>query len=222
MCGRFTLHHAPAEVAARFEARQIGFDFGPRYNVAPTQPVAAITVAEAGRVLEGLRWGLVPFWAKDLSIGSKMINARLEGIETKPAFRSAVKSRRCIIVADGFYEWQVQGKLKQPFHFRFRDGRLFGMAGLWESWGQGVDAVRTCTIITGAPNPLVSAVHDRMPAILAPGDEAAWLDHATPIGQALQLLQPHPEREMEAVAVDRRVGNVANDEAGFIVPVAPA
>src|SRR4051794_2441437 len=119
MCGRFTLHHAPAEVAARFEANQLGLDFSPSYNIAPTQQVVAVTSTATGRVLDSLRWGLVPFWAKDLTVGYKLINARGEGIETKPAFRNALKARRCIIVADGFFEWQVRGKSKQPFHFRF-------------------------------------------------------------------------------------------------------
>ena len=230
MCGRFTLHHSVEEVAERFAVQETLFDFPARYNIAPMQPLAVVTRDAHGddkRVLEGYRWGLVPSWAKDEAIGVKMINARAETLAEKPSFKGALKSRRCLIPADGFYEWKTEGKTKIPHYIRFRDNRIYAFAGLWEEWNGPGDAplrtapLRTATIITSDPNPLLSSLHHRMAVILKPADEAIWLDPKVSTQDALQLLQTFPDDELEAFAVDRKVGNVAFDAPQNIVAVGP-
>ncbi|HEX8465392.1 MAG TPA: SOS response-associated peptidase [Abditibacterium sp.] len=223
MCGRFTLHHSPAEIAKRFEVQEQLFDFPPRYNIAPNQPIAVVTRNAHGddlKVLEGYRWGLVPSWAKDDSIGSKMINARSETLMEKPSFKTALKRRRCLIPADGFYEWKTEGKAKQPMHVRFRDSRIFAFAGLWDEWnGPGDAPLRTCTIITGQPNELLSTLHHRMAVILEPQHEDIWLDPDLPLDHALGLLGMFPDKELEAFPVGKRVGNVTCDDNSCIAPL---
>lgn len=223
MCGRFTLHHSVEEVADRFNAQQVLFEFPERYNIAPNQPLSVVTQNAHGdnvRALEGYRWGLVPSWAKDDSIGSKMINARLETLTEKPSFKTALQRRRCLIPADGFYEWKTEGKAKQPMHVRFRDGRLFAFAGLWDEWnGPGDSPLRTCTIITGPPNDLLSTLHHRMAIILEPEKEEIWLDPKLTTEQALALLGVYPDRELEAFPVGKQVGNVAFDDAACVAPL---
>lgn len=220
MCGRFTQHHDQAEIEARFQVQGALFDMEPRYNIAPTQPVFAITVhgPRHERLLEPLRWGLVPFWARDPAIGNKLINARCETATEKPSFRNAIVRRRCLIPADGFYEWDRA--TRQPFHFRRRDQGLFAFAGLWEEWeSPDGSALRTCAILTTEANALVGRIHERMPVILRPDDEAAWLDVARVRPPDLaRLWEPYPEEEMEAVAVGKRVGSPANDDPGLLEP----
>ena len=223
MCGRFTLHHSARAVAQRFDAQQTSFDFPARYNIAPMQTIAVVTRGAHGddrRVLEGYRWGLVPSWAKDETIGAKMINARAETLAEKPSFKNALNSRRCLIPADGFYEWKTVGKTKQPHYIRFRDDRIYAFAGLWDEWNSAATRapLRTATIITSAPNPLLATLHHRMAVILKPQDEAVWLDPQVSGAEALQLLQTFPDDELEAFSVDRRVGNVAFDDAACIAP----
>ena len=223
MCGRFTLHHSAQEVAQRFAAQETLFDFPARYNIAPMQPLAVITRNAHGddkRVLEGYRWGLVPSWAKDDAIGAKMINARAETLIEKPSFKSALRSRRCLIPADGFYEWKTNGKTKQPHYIRFNDDRIYAFAGLWEEWnGPGDAPLRTATIITSEPNALLASLHHRMAVILRPQDEAIWLDPKVSAQDALELLRTFPDDELEAFPVDRKVGNVAFDDAACIAPL---
>lgn len=191
----------------------------PRYNIAPTQQILGVS-EEAGRVARLFRWGLIPFWAKDASIGNKLINARSETIAEKPSFRHALAKRRCLIPADGFYEWKKGPGGKTPMHIRFRDGRLFAFAGLWESWTPpGGPAVSTCTILTTEPNKLVAPIHNRMPVILDPGDEAAWLDPETPPVARLGLLKSLAPEEMEAVPVSIRVNSPAVDDESLVEPV---
>ena len=231
MCGRFTLHHSVEEVAQRFAVQEILFDFPARYNIAPMQPLAVVTrnasnaSGDDERVLEGYRWGLVPSWAKDEAIGSRMINARAETLAEKPSFRNALKSRRCLIPADGFYEWKTEGKTKVPHYIRFRDDRIYAFAGLWEEWkgppGTEGAPLRTATIITTDPNPLLASLHHRMAVILKPENEAAWLDPKVSAQDALQLLQTFPDDELEAFPVHRKVGNVAFDAPENIAPVGP-
>lgn len=220
MCGRFTLHHSVEEVAERFQTQQTLFDFPARYNIAPMQPVAVITQNAYGdgvRALEAYRWGLVPAWAKDDAIGAKLINARVETLLEKPSFKHALKRRRCLIPADGFYEWKQDDKQKTPHYIRFRDDRLWAFAGLWEEWnGPGDAPLRTCTIITGPPNPLLSTLHHRMAVILHPEVESAWLDPQMGAEEALSLLQTFPDTELEAFPIGKRVGNVVNDDASLI------
>lgn len=189
----------------------------PRYNVAPTQEVAAVLGEDDERHLEMLRWGLIPSWADDSGIGSRMINARSETVAEKPSFRKAFKERRCLIVADGFYEWQKTNDGKQPYYIRMRDGSPFAFAGLWESWGKHGEEIRSCTILTTDANDLVGEVHHRMPVILPPENYDLWLDpdvrEAEPL---LDLLRPHPDDVMEAYPVSRRVNKPSNDEPGCI------
>ncbi len=225
MCGRFTLHHTPEDVANRFAVQEILFEFPERYNIAPSQPVAVITQNAYGdgvRALEGYRWGLVPSWAKDDSMGSKLINARVETLAEKPSFKTALKRRRCLIPADGFYEWKQDTKEKTPHHIRFNDGRLYAFAGLWEEWnGPGDAPLRTCTIITGPPNRLLGTLHHRMAVILPPELESRWLDPRLEVGDALEMLKIYPDDELEAFPVEKRVGNVAYDAPDLIMPARP-
>jgi putative SOS response-associated peptidase YedK len=200
MCGRFLLLTSRDEVAQLFSLDPADVpELFPRYNVAPTQPVPAVRLDDGHRAFAELKWGLIPSWAKDAKIANALINARAETVAEKPAFRSPFKARRCLIPASGFYEWAVEGKHKQPYHFHLKDGRPFAFAGLWERWhGEDGAPVETCTIITSEANELVRPVHERMPAILSPGDFAAWLHPKTPAGQLHGLLRPYPAGEMAA------------------------
>lgn len=220
MCGRFTLHHDADAVVERFGIQGSLFALTPRYNIAPTQAVAAITGhgPRVERLLEPLQWGLVPFWAKDVSIGSKLINARSETVHEKPSFKHALARRRCLVIADGFYEWERT--TKQPLHFRVRGGELFAFAGLYEEWhSPDGSSLRTCTILTTQANALVSPIHERMPVILqSPDDEAAWLDVArVKPAEVAPLFVPFPEELMDGRSVSKRVGSPANDDPELLV-----
>ncbi|MBX0330431.1 SOS response-associated peptidase [Oscillochloris sp. ZM17-4] len=220
MCGRYTLRASGGQVAEQFglaDAPQLA----PRYNIAPTQLVPVVRAGAEGRELALLRWGLVPFWAKDLAIGAKMINARSETVAEKPAFRAALRQRRCLILADGFYEWQATPGGKQPFYFRVGDGAPFAMAGLWESWRGPDDAtVQTCTILTTRANPLLAPLHDRMPVILPPDEYRLWLDPSLrEAGPLEHLFDPFPAEDMDAYPVGKDVNRVANDSAALIAPL---
>lgn len=217
MCGRFTLRTNPQQLALKFAA-EMPADLAPRYNVAPTQDVAAVRTAKDGsRQFCWLRWGLIPSWAKDATIGNRMINARAEGIATKPAFRTALRRRRCLVLADGYYEWKKSGKSKQPFYIRLPDGQPFALAGLWESWRnpqqiEPGEPIQSCTIITTDANRLTQAIHDRMPVILPPDSYALWLDPACQDPQEVQsLLRPCDWQPMLAEPVDPWVNNPRND-----------
>lgn len=179
MCGRFTLRTRANQLLLELGAEDASIDWSPRYNIAPTQKVMAVRHRYKGEGREAvlLRWGLVPSWAPDLSIGSRMINARAETIAEKPSFRTPLKKRRCVIVADGFYEWKKEGKSKQPFHIQMESEKPFLFAGLWESWNKsGSEPTETCTIITTEPNSFMAPIHDRMPVILEPEKADIWLD----------------------------------------------
>ncbi len=223
MCGRFTLHHTADEIAERFAA-EVEPLLEPRYNIAPTQPVVAVLMEET-RSVQRLRWGLVPSWAKDIGIGSRLINARVETIAEKPSFRTALSRRRCLIPADGFYEWREADNPEEggrtPMYIRRRDGGLFAFAGLWDEWhAPDGSPLRTCTIITGTPNPLMAPIHDRMPMILRREEEDRWLEpgpHDTP--SLLSLLVPYPAVEMEAYPVSRKVNSPTVDTPDNIAPV---
>jgi putative SOS response-associated peptidase YedK len=211
MCGRFTLIGPAGAVRDAFDLPRLP-DLEPRYNVAPTQQVFAVRQAAAGREGVFLKWGLIPSWASDASIGAKLLNARAETIAEKPSFRTAFVRRRCLIPADGFYEWQAVGGKKQPLHFRLRDGRLFAFAGLWERWTSPEGAaVESCTVITTEANALVRPAHERMPAIVDPARYAAWLDPATSAATLRSLLAPWPAEEMAMVPANVRVNNARNE-----------
>ncbi|NJS09543.1 MAG: SOS response-associated peptidase [Microcoleus sp. CSU_2_2] len=210
MCGRFTLNTSAKIIAEFFKLSEVP-DIKPRYNIAPTQSVATVTVdgEKMQRQFQFMRWGLIPSWAKDLKIGSHTINARSETVAEKPAFRSAIKHRRCLIIADGFYEWQPQGKKKQPYYFQMANNEPFAIAGLWENWRspEGENIV-SCSIITTAANETVQPVHDRMPVILPSGDWEQWLDPSINNSQqVLPLLKPYDPAAMKANAVSAIVNN---------------
>ena len=221
MCGRYTLSTPAGRLAEEFQLDDVSVDLAPSYNVAPTQEVAAVLEEEGKRRLEMLRWGLIPSWADDPEIGARMINARSETAAEKPSFRSAFRRRRCLIAADGFYEWKRENGGKQPYYFHMQEGRPFAFAGLWESWRGGREEIRSCTILTTEANDLVSEIHHRMPVILAPEDHGLWLDpdvrEADPL---LPLLTPYPDDVMEAYPVSRFVNRPANDDPRCVEPLA--
>ncbi|HVX15156.1 MAG TPA: SOS response-associated peptidase [Pirellulales bacterium] len=219
MCGRFTLRSSMPAVAAEFDV-DVPETALLLFNIAPTQQVSAVRVVEDDRrALCSLRWGLVPQWADDLAVGNRMINARADSVATKPAFRQAFASRRCLVVADGFYEWQRGGRQKQPYYFRLRDDRPFGFAGLWERWSKGGQTVESCTIITTEPNELVAPLHDRMPVILPHDAYDLWLSPRTQEIELLQsLLQPYASDQMVGYPVSTRVNRSAYNEPDCIRP----
>lgn len=220
MCGRYTLASPTERLAEEFGVDASSIELAPNYNVAPTQKVAAVLEDGGQRRLEVLRWGLIPPWADDPGIGSRMINARSETAPGKPSFRRAFRERRCLIPADGFYEWQRTNGAKQPYYIHMEDGRPFAFAGLWESWSKGEGEIRTCTILTTGANALVGEVHDRMPVILAHDAYDVWLDPASERDELTGLLAPYPEDEMEAYPVSRFVNSPSNNDPRCIEPAA--
>ena len=220
MCGRFTLTTPSAVLAEAFGLPEPP-DLPPRYNIAPTQLVAAVRAPEGRRELVSLRWGLIPSWAKDPTIGNSLINARGETVASKPSFRAAFKQRRCLVPADGFYEWKRSGKTKQPHYIRRPDGAPFAIAGLWERWrGDGGEPVESLTLITTAPNSVLEPIHNRMPVILDPGDHDLWLDPDQRDAGPLQaLIRPALDRDLEAYPVSTRVNNPRLDSPELIRPV---
>jgi putative SOS response-associated peptidase YedK len=220
MCGRYTLHHKPEEIEERFDVEPDEELLAPRYNIAPSQIIPVIRHT-GSKEMVGCKWGLIPFWAKDPKIGNNLINAKAETIAEKPSFKHAFAKRRCLIPADGFYEWQKRGKApSQPIYVRRRDSGLFAFAGLWEEWKTpDGEALATCTIITVEPNELVSQFHHRMAAILKPDEEAAWIDPGSKAEDLLRLLRPYPADELEAFPVSRAVNSPSFDGAACIAPV---
>lgn len=224
MCGRFTLRTPAAQVAAAFQL-ELPLELPQRFNVAPTQDVAVVRLdPQSGRRrLDMLHWGLIPSWADDPGIGNRMINARAESAAEKPSFRRAFKSRRCLVVADGFFEWKKVGRRKQPYLITV-DDRPFAFAGLWERW-KGGDAsngppLESCTIITTTANALMQSIHDRMPVILDPNDYDRWLSTSAEDSSQLQeLLVPYPADAMQAVPVSTAVNNPRHDGPDCVEPV---
>jgi putative SOS response-associated peptidase YedK len=218
VCGRYSLT-TPVEALRQLFAFEGSPNLRPRFNVAPSQsvPIVRRREGEAGREIVQVRWGLVPGWAKDLSISSKLINARGETVAEKPSFRAAFRSRRCLIPADGFYEWQRQDGAKQPYRIAREDGGPFAFAGLWERWSPpGGDTVESCTIITTAANVRLTPIHRRMPVVLDPGSFAAWLDPLSDAAALQAFLVPAPDDTLTAHPVSTRVNNVRNDDADCI------
>ncbi len=222
MCGRFTLIGQDQFLAREFGVSDIPL-LSPRYNIAPSQPVTAVRASSAGsgREIALLRWGLIPSWSKDPTIGNRLINARAETAQEKPSFRNAFRRHRCLIPASGFYEWQRQERGKQPFYIRMRDERLFAFAGLWERWeGPDEGAIETCTILTTAANAVLAPIHDRMPVIIPPTSYSQWLDPALRDGEPLaSLLVPFPPDDMFAFPVSPRVNAPTVDDEGCIAPL---
>ena len=222
MCGRYTLRTPVEKLAEEFSFDASSMELPPNYNVAPTQEVAAVLSEGDKRRLEMLRWGLIPPWADDPQIGSRMINARAETAPGKPSFRKAFRERRCLIPADGFYEWKRTNGSKQPYFIHMKEGRPFAFAGLWENWNDngGGPAIRFCTILTTGPNALVGAIHDRMPVILPPGSYDTWLDPEAQRDELDALLAPYPEDETEAYPVSRFVNSPSNNDPRCVEPAA--
>jgi putative SOS response-associated peptidase YedK len=223
MCGRYRLSRRKQLVEEYFDCVSHEPDWSPRYNIAPTQPIPVIrqNPKEPVRELSSMRWGLIPSWSKDPSAAAKMINARSETASTKPAFRDALKSRRCLIPADGFYECARTGKTKQPYCFEIGEGEMFAFAGLWDRWKDpSGNWIKTCSILTTTPNAVTSAVHDRMPVILDPDSYDLWLDPCmTKVEAVSDLLRPFDARLMRCYPISTRINRVANDDAECSRPV---
>jgi putative SOS response-associated peptidase YedK len=220
MCGRFTNHLTWQQIhdLYRLSGGPPASNFRPRYNIAPTQSAFVVRLTDGQRELVALRWGLVPFWAKDSKGASRLINAQSESCATKPAFRAAFKSRRCLVVADGFFEWPEK---HAPRLIALKDGAPFAFAGLWESWGPKTgDRLETFTILTTTPNAFMAEVHHRMPVILPPEAWSTWLGENAPSdNRLLALCAPFPAERMTAWRVSARVGNVRNDDPSLIEPI---
>ena len=220
MCGRYLLI-SPVEAMRRL------FDVGglmnlpPRYNIAPTQDAPVVRLdQENRRELIQMRWGLVPSWAKDLSMGARCINARAESVAEKPAFRDAFRRRRCLVPTDGFFEWEKTGKVRQPWRIGPAEGGLMALAGLWERWrAPDGGVVRSYAVVTTEANDLVARLHDRMPVVVAPEAFAPWLDSETPLEQLNKVMRPFPSERMNAHPVSRRLNDARNDDPACIAPV---
>ncbi|MGH9576263.1 MAG: SOS response-associated peptidase [Terriglobales bacterium] len=219
MCGRYDLNSPPIKLKTSFQTDfgRIAQELNPRYNIAPSVRVPVVRIEDGQRRAAMTSWGLVPRWAKDLS-GIKPINARGESIAEKPMFRDAFKRRRCLIPADGFYEWKRSASGKQPWRLTMADKEPFAMAGIWEEWGKEGGKLETCAIITIGANELMAPIHDRMPVIIAPETYARWLDPANE--SPFELLAPYPAENMIAYPVSTRVNSPKNDDPALIEPLA--
>jgi putative SOS response-associated peptidase YedK len=220
MCGRFSLKSTMQAISDEFDIKESDFNIDARYNIAPTQNVAVV-IYDNGRRLTTFRWGLIPSWAKDPEIGNKMINARSETLLEKPSFKNAFKKRRCLIIADGFYEWKKSGQEKIPMYIHLKSEKLFAFAGIWETWKSTEGkTVHSCAIITTTPNELMSPIHNRMPVILTKKDESVWIDIPNPNENSLiDALKPYPSEAMVAYQVSKIVNSPANDTPYCIKPV---
>lgn len=223
MCGRFTLTVDPAELQDTFTDFIFPSKFAPRFNIAPSQPVLAIPNDETNTA-DFFIWGLIPMWAKDPSIGNRLINARGETVAEKPSFRGSFKYKRCLILADGFYEWKASPgkKTKTPYFIHMKDRKPFALAGLWDSWeSPDGSSIKTCTIITTEPNELMETLHNRMPVILHPREYGKWLDASPQTPEnLLPLIKPYPADNMSAHPVSTMVNKPSNDSPELVVPVA--
>ncbi|MBE0627577.1 MAG: SOS response-associated peptidase [Burkholderiales bacterium] len=220
MCGRYNII---TDAQALFEAFQVQAELGAsplaRYNVAPATDQLVILQEGAQRQARWHRWGLIPHWARDKAIGYKTINARGESVATKPAFRGALRQRRCLVPATGFYEWQLHEGGKQPYLIRLRSGGLFSFAGLWETWTGPEGELRSFTIVTTEPNELMARIHDRMPVILPRAQYARWLDPALQDPAQIQtMIASYPATELQAIPIGRRIGNARNQGPELIAP----
>lgn len=220
MCGRYTLYANLNRILTDFAAeKRPEYQYAPRYNIAPTTSVLAVRQVDDRRELVPLRWGLVPSWAKDEKSGYSTFNARAETVDTLRTFRTAFKKRRCLIVADGWYEWKTLGpKTKQPYRMHYSDDRPFGMAGLWEHWEQGGKLIESCTIIVTAAAPHLTDVHDRSPCIVTPEDYGRWLDPEFQGVDAVRAMLQPPSDELLPYAVAAAVGSVKNQGPELIEP----
>ncbi len=222
MCGRFVLYSSLDEIAKAFDIQQVQGTLRTSYNIAPTQPVAVVLERDGINVLEQMVWGLIPPWARERGIGARMINARAETLSQKPSFRRPLASQRCLVVADGFFEWRKTEQGKIPMFIRLKLAQPFGFAGLYDTWTSPEgETVRSCTIVTTEANDLVRPIHDRMPVILPRNYRATWLSPTTGHSrQLLSLLQPYPAHDMETYPVPRSINSPDNDGPECIRPLA--
>lgn len=219
MCGRFTITADGATIVAEFGLPDVPFDYRPRYNVAPLQDVLAIVGEGDKRRAGWMRWGLVPSWADEPAVGSRMINARSETIAERPAFREAFEKRRCLIVADGFYEWKRVGDIKVPTRITLKNRRPFAFAGLWERWsGANAEPLITCTILTTTPAPSLASIHDRMPVILPQEARGRWLNRDEDAEALKGLLRPYADEALDVYVVAPVVNRVENDSPECVEP----
>ena len=214
MCGRYALHANPQVIALQFGLSSVP-EVAPRYNIAPTTDVLVVRAAEGVRDSARVRWGLVPRWAKDPSIGARLNNARAETVAEKPAFRDAYRRRRCLVPASGFYEWKAEAGRKQPYYVYPASGELFAFAGLWERWSGPQGPLETCVIVTTDANDKMRTIHDRMPVMVSPGDYALWLDSRLGSDPAA-LLRPCDPKEIEIRKVSPAVNNARNESTTLI------
>ena len=217
MCGRFTLTVDPADLQMMLELGEVPLELQPRYNIAPTQPVAVVASAE-NRKVEIFQWGLIPSWSKDPSMAGRMINARAETLHEKPAYRVPFARKRCLILADGFFEWKEQGKGKQPYFIQLQSREPFAFAGLWDHWiSPEGDERRTCSIITCDPNNLMAEIHNRMPVILSDDRARKWIEPGPITAEALtEFTEPFPATDMVAHPVSTLVNNPRNDSPAVL------
>jgi putative SOS response-associated peptidase YedK len=224
VCNRYRLIHSKQYLTERFQASDdSGMEDHPRYNIAPTQQVLIVRKEQGEKVrhLTTMRWGLIPFWAKDMSIGNKTLNARSETVTTTPAFRESILKKRCLIPADGFYEWRKMGSVKQPYCFEVGEGEVFALAGLWDEWtSPDGEVIESCTILTTGPNSIVEDLHDRMPVIVPQEKYELWLDpDVTDFCAIRDILKPYEATSMRRHPVSTRLNNSKNDNAESAVPV---
>ncbi len=218
MCGRFTLRTPAKAIATLFDLEDVP-ELRPRYNIAPSQPIAAVRQDRwRQREFAMLHWGLIPFWADDPKIGYRTINARAETVATKPSFRAAFKKRRCLVIADGYFEWKKRDGKKQPYFFHLNDDRPFAFAGLWERWEGDGEEIESCTILVTEANARQKAIHDRMPVILSPQDYDAWLDPDVDGKRVEPLLRPYSHDDLETYRVSTTVNKPQNDVEECVQP----
>ena len=223
MCGRFTQQRPASELAEIFSAEPLVDDPGPRYNVAPTDDALVVVQREERRAVTAYRWGLIPHWAENAKVGSRMFNARAETLTSSPAFRDALRRKRCLVPVDAFYEWRREGAVRQPYTIARADGRPLVLAGLWSGWRDPATETvrRTFTIVTTRPNDTIAELHDRMPVILDDAAWPIWLDPGqSESGELLAMLEPDERVELDLRPVSRLVNDVRNDGPELVVPLA--
>jgi putative SOS response-associated peptidase YedK len=219
MCGRSSLHDAPVNVLERFKLPPSLPGFEPRYNIAPSQLQWTILLDSTGKPhARQLKWGLVPSWAQDAAVGQRMVNARSDSLTEKPSYKDSFRDRRCVILADGYYEWTGKGRSRVPMFFHLTENRPFAMAGIWDRWEKGGDALDTCTIITTDASVKAGEYHHRMPAVLSADRAAEWLDRGTSEARLLDLLVPYEEADLECHEVSTLVNSPLNDRAECMAP----
>lgn len=220
MCGRSSLHDAPVSVLERFSLPPVIPGFKPRYNIAPTQEQLTIFADDSGHArLKPLRWGLVPAWAHDRSMGARMINARSDTLATKETWEFLLRKRRCLVLADGYYEWTSTDKSRTPMFFHLQGHRPFAMGGVWDRWEKDGECLETCAIVTTDANSLAAKFHHRMPVLLSLDQAEEWIDPATRTRRAVELMSPYKEADLECYEVSRFVNSPANDSPECIEPV---